>query len=319
MQQAIDDIRVHPVVLLGAGLKMGRDVLVVFLEFGVHSGAKPASPGSSFSHVLDHAIGVRTRFAPVCGFVMLVERVRTPEALVTIGAWVFPPPLVKLLLVPLPIELALERLVTRSTPVFGLRGCRVRCCWLGERAANGGCRTEGGSCGGRGQDALPPRAVGRYGGYRGAHLVRRNEMVIRYGIARRQLCYKVCLATSPPRHGAPRHRYEWRCVNLGVSYIRLLRGSSSPARAAVAVGAVDTEVAVGVVGVRIIVAVVLIDRPRPATRSRLLEKDQPASEPRDVAWPAPGCATDHWGRPFPAHVLPSMRGVATASATLLLV
>lgn len=120
VQQAIDYIGVHPVVLLGTGLEMRCDMFVVLLEFGVHGGTEAAPPSSSLPHVFDNSIGMGTCFAPMRRFVMLIKGVWSPEALITIWAWIFPPSLMELLLVPLPVEFALERLVTRCAPILGL-------------------------------------------------------------------------------------------------------------------------------------------------------------------------------------------------------
>lgn len=112
VQQAVDDVRVHPILFLCTGFEVCGDVFVVLLKLGVHGGAEAASPSPSLPHVLDHAVRVRTRPAAMGRLVVLVESIGAPKALVTVGARVLPPSLVKLLLVPLPIEFALECLVT---------------------------------------------------------------------------------------------------------------------------------------------------------------------------------------------------------------
>lgn len=91
---------------------MCGNVFVVLLELGVHGSAEPASPCPPLPHVLDYAIRMGTRPAAVGRLVVLVKGVGPPKTLVAVRARVFPPSLVKLLLVPLPVELALERLVT---------------------------------------------------------------------------------------------------------------------------------------------------------------------------------------------------------------
>jgi hypothetical protein len=54
------------------------------------------------------------------GFVVLVEGVGAPEALVTAIARIFARTVVKLLLVSLPVKLALKRLVAGRAPKLGL-------------------------------------------------------------------------------------------------------------------------------------------------------------------------------------------------------
>lgn len=126
VQQAVDDVGVHPVVLGVSGFEMLCDVFVVLLELTVHGGTESASPGPPLHHVLDDGIGVRASLAAMGGLVVLVESVRTPEALVAVGARVFPPSLVELLFVSFPVKLALESLVAGGAPVAGFRDDRGR-------------------------------------------------------------------------------------------------------------------------------------------------------------------------------------------------
>lgn len=86
-------------------------VVNVLLELPVQRGAEPASPCLPLLRILDDRLGVRTCLAPVGALVMLVERIGSPEALVTVRTRIFPPPLVEFLQVPLPIEFPLECLL----------------------------------------------------------------------------------------------------------------------------------------------------------------------------------------------------------------
>lgn len=126
VQQAVDDVGVQPVDLGEAGLEVHGDVVDVLLELAVQGGAEAAAPGPPLPQVLDDGLGVRARLAPVGGLVVLVERVGAPEALVAVRARVLSRSLVELLLVPLPVELPLEGLVTGRAPelCFRRQGCR---------------------------------------------------------------------------------------------------------------------------------------------------------------------------------------------------
>lgn len=113
VEQAIDYSRVHPVVLSEAGLKMASNVLDVAFTGRMQGRAETTSPKLALAQKLDHLFGVRTCRATVTLLVMLIERVGAPKAAIAarLRAGVFPPALVKLVLMSLPIILALEACV----------------------------------------------------------------------------------------------------------------------------------------------------------------------------------------------------------------
>lgn len=119
VEEAVDDARVHPVILAEARLKVARNVLDVAFAGWVKSGAEAASPVLALSQKLDHFFGVRAGFASVALLVMLVERVRAPEATVAAGfrAGVFSPALVKFVFVAFPVVLAFKASLTRGAPI----------------------------------------------------------------------------------------------------------------------------------------------------------------------------------------------------------
>lgn len=89
--------------------------------------AESTSPSRPPLRIPDHLLGVRAGRAPVCVLVMLVKRVGAPEYAVAIRAWVALVSLVEFVLVPLPVELALETDVAERAPVraLGFRGTSV--------------------------------------------------------------------------------------------------------------------------------------------------------------------------------------------------
>ena len=184
VQQAVDDVGVHPVVLGAAGFEVLGDMLVVLLQLAVHSGAEAATPSPPLHHVLDDGVRVRARLAAVGRLVVLVEGVGAPEALVAVGARVLAPALVELLLVPFPVELALERLVARRAPVAGLGHDRRRAAAKGPADGRHGALARG-----IGEDRVVAGAGrGRRGDGR-SDLVRWHKVVVGDGESRRCLGY----------------------------------------------------------------------------------------------------------------------------------
>lgn len=120
VEQAVDYSRVHPVVLGEAGFKMTSNVLDVTFAGWMQGRAETTSPKLALAQELDHLFGVGTCRATMALLVMLVERVGAPKAAIAarFRARVFPPALVKLVLMSLPIILALEARVARCAPVY---------------------------------------------------------------------------------------------------------------------------------------------------------------------------------------------------------
>lgn len=119
VQQTVDDARVHPVSLAQARLEMPGDMLNVTLSCRMQGRAEATGPVLALAQESDDLFSVRTRLAAVALLVMLVERVGAPEAAVAarLGAGIFPPALVELVFVTLPVVLALETCLTRGAPV----------------------------------------------------------------------------------------------------------------------------------------------------------------------------------------------------------
>jgi len=90
------------------------------LELAVQRGTEATTIRPPLLHRFHDHFGVRAGLAAMSRLVVLVESIRAPEALVTAVARVFTRAVVELLLVSLPIELALEGLVTRRTPKLGI-------------------------------------------------------------------------------------------------------------------------------------------------------------------------------------------------------
>ena len=107
--------------LVAAVFVVAGDMVEVAIAAGEEASAEAARPGLLALRVLDDALGVRTCRAAVCVLVVLVERVGSPEDAIAVRAWVALVPLVELVLVPLPVELALERDVTKCAPISTLR------------------------------------------------------------------------------------------------------------------------------------------------------------------------------------------------------
>lgn len=114
----------HPVALGHARFKMACDVLDVTLTSRVQRRAEATSPVLTLAQKLDHLLGMWARLATVALLVVLVERVRTPEAAVAarFRAWVFSPTLVELVFVALPIVFPLKAGLARCAPVNVLLG-----------------------------------------------------------------------------------------------------------------------------------------------------------------------------------------------------
>ena len=111
MEQAVNDVGVQPVGLGAARVKVNSDMVNVLLKLPVQRGAESATPCFPLLRVSDYRFSVGTSLAPMSALVVLIKCVGSPEALVTIGTRVLPPSLMKLLQVPLPVELPFERLV----------------------------------------------------------------------------------------------------------------------------------------------------------------------------------------------------------------
>ena len=116
----------QPVGLGAARIEVNGDVINVLLELPVQRSTEPAAPCLSLLRVPHHTFGMRACLAPVGALVVLIKRVGSPEALVAVGTRVFSPSLVKLLQVPLPVELSLECLIARGAPEFAI-GRLSRC------------------------------------------------------------------------------------------------------------------------------------------------------------------------------------------------
>lgn len=101
---------------------MRGDVVDVLLELAVHRGAKAASPCLSLPKMFHDGIGMGAGLTAVGRLVVLIHRVRPPEALVTVRAGVFSRSLVEFLLVSLPVELPLECLIAGCAPKFCIGG-----------------------------------------------------------------------------------------------------------------------------------------------------------------------------------------------------
>lgn len=130
MQQTVDDARVHPVGLAQTRLEMPGHMLNVTLACRMQGRAEATGPVLTLAEESNHLFSVGTCLAAVALFVVLVERVGAPEAAVAarLGAGIFPPTLVELVFVTLPVVLALETCFTRGAPVdvclIGRRGSR---------------------------------------------------------------------------------------------------------------------------------------------------------------------------------------------------
>ena len=111
MEQAVNDVGVQPVGLGAARVEVNSDVVNVLLKLPMQRGAESAAPCFPLLCVSHYRFSVGTSLAPMSALVVLIKCVGSPEALVTIGTRVLPPSLVKLLQVPLPVELPFERLV----------------------------------------------------------------------------------------------------------------------------------------------------------------------------------------------------------------
>lgn len=114
MEKAIDYTGVHPVTLGQSRFEVAGNVLNMTFSRGVESRAKAASPVFALSEKLDNFLRVRACSTAVALLVMLVERVRTPEAPIAARLWtrILPPAFMEFILVALPIVLALEARLT---------------------------------------------------------------------------------------------------------------------------------------------------------------------------------------------------------------
>ena len=140
VEEAVYDVGMVPVRLVAAVLEVMGNVIKVAVPAGEKGSTEPTGPGSLAMRVFDNAVGVRARGASVGVLVVLVERVGAPEDAIAARARVPLVPLVELVLVPFPVELALEGDVAKGTPK-GSRGlgrapiaglcwwCRCWRCW----------------------------------------------------------------------------------------------------------------------------------------------------------------------------------------------
>lgn len=89
--------------------------------------AESTGPSRPPLRIPDHLLSVRAGRAPVCVLVMLVEGVGAPEDAVAVRAGVTLMSLMEFVLVPLPVELALETDIAECAPVrtLGFRGTPV--------------------------------------------------------------------------------------------------------------------------------------------------------------------------------------------------
>lgn len=146
VKKTIDNARVHPVTFGHARFEMTSNMLNMALAGGVKSRTEATSPVLALAQELDHFLSMRARLAAVTLFVMLVERIGTPEATVTarLGARILAPALMKLILVTLPIVLALEARLARGAPVNVRFSSSAD--WWTEWTGNGWCRRKRKRC-----------------------------------------------------------------------------------------------------------------------------------------------------------------------------
>lgn len=120
VKEPVDDVRMRPVLFRHTALKVCRHVVDMSLELAVQRRAEPAAVCPPLPHRPHDHFGMWACLTAMGRLVVLVEGIGAPEALVTAIARVFARAVVELLLVPLPVELALERLITRRAPELGL-------------------------------------------------------------------------------------------------------------------------------------------------------------------------------------------------------
>lgn len=127
-----------PVGLVAPVLIMSCHMVEIPIPGAHKRAAESARPPRPPLRVPHHLLGVRARRAPVGVLVVLVEGVGAPEDAVAVRARIALVALVELVLVPLPVELALETDITKSAPVraLGLGGtpvvasfCCSMCSW----------------------------------------------------------------------------------------------------------------------------------------------------------------------------------------------
>ena len=106
--------------LVAAILIVAGDMVKVAITTAEEAAAKSTGPGALAVRVLDHFVGVGTGCTSVSVLVMLVEGISAPEDAVAIGTRVPLEPLVKLVLMPFPVKLALESDVAECAPECSL-------------------------------------------------------------------------------------------------------------------------------------------------------------------------------------------------------
>lgn len=85
----------QPICLCAARVEVRRYVVDVLLELPMQCCAEPTTPCLALLGVLNYRLGMWTCLASVGALVVLVKRIRSPEALVAVWTRIFPPSLVE--------------------------------------------------------------------------------------------------------------------------------------------------------------------------------------------------------------------------------
>ena len=127
VKQPIHHETVVPMRLVASFLIVPRHMVEISVPGAHKCTAESTCPTCPPLRVPDHLLGVRAGRAPVGVLVMLVEGVGAPEGAIAVRAGVALVSLVEFILMPLPVELALETDVTEGAPVrtLGLGGTAV--------------------------------------------------------------------------------------------------------------------------------------------------------------------------------------------------